>query len=145
MQDEYTRITLKPIASRKVYTHYGLYAPLVHRGHTSSSTQLDTISWVIQEAVLLHITHDALIDLGCYDSVRWRQLPVQRGQRSHSVSEAESEKSEARMRSLRWMEMMWEGTNTTAQEENRKEEVLAVFRELAKDSRRGREVGEYAP
>ncbi len=61
------------------------------------------------------------------------------------MSEAEGERSEARTRSLRWMEMLWEGTSTTAREEDRKEEVLAVFRELAKDSRRQREVREYVP
>jgi hypothetical protein len=61
------------------------------------------------------------------------------------VNEAESKSSEARTRSLRWMEMLWVGTNTAAQEEDRKEEVLAVFRELARDSRREREVREYVP
>ena len=42
------------------------------------------------------------------------------------------------------MEMLWEGANTAALEENRKEEVLAVFRELASDSR-AREAREYVP
>jgi hypothetical protein len=60
------------------------------------------------------------------------------------VSEIESERSEARRRSLRWMEMLWEGANTFALEEDRKEEVLAVFRELARDSKSG-EVHEYVP
>jgi hypothetical protein len=60
------------------------------------------------------------------------------------VSEVESKSSAARMRSLRWMEMLCEGANTTALEENRKEEVLAVFRELARDSKGG-EVHEYVP
>ena len=58
------------------------------------------------------------------------------------MSEIESEGSAARPRSLRWMEMLWEGANTTALEEDRKEEVLAVFRELARDSK-GWEVREY--
>ena len=49
------------------------------------------------------------------------------------------------MRSLLWMETLWEGTNTTAREENRKEEVLAVFRELARDSRSKQGVREYVP
>jgi hypothetical protein len=61
------------------------------------------------------------------------------------VSAAENNSSEARTRSLLWMETLWEGANTTAREEERKEEVLAVFRELAKDSRREREVREYVP
>lgn len=65
--------------------------------------------------------------------------------KSRHMSGAQSENSKARTRSLRWMEMMWEGTTTTAQEENRKEEVLAVFRELAKNSRYEREVREYVP
>lgn len=60
------------------------------------------------------------------------------------MSEVKSKGSAARLRSLRWMEMLWEGANTTAQEENRKEEALAVFRELARDSKGG-EVREYVP
>jgi hypothetical protein len=42
------------------------------------------------------------------------------------------------------MEMLWRGANTAALEENRKEEVLAVFRELARDSKGG-EIREYVP
>jgi hypothetical protein len=61
------------------------------------------------------------------------------------MSEAQSEKSKATTRSLRWMEMLWEGPATTAREENRKEEVLWVFRELARDSNSEKEVREYVP
>jgi hypothetical protein len=61
------------------------------------------------------------------------------------VSKTESEGSEVRRRSLLWMESQWEGASTTAQEENRKEEVLAVFHELARESRIEREVREYIP
>ncbi len=43
------------------------------------------------------------------------------------------------------METLWEGANTTAREENRKEKVLEVFRELARDSRSKQEVREYVP
>ena len=43
------------------------------------------------------------------------------------------------------MEALWEGATTTAQEENRKEEVLWVFRELARESKREKEVREYVP
>ncbi len=43
------------------------------------------------------------------------------------------------------MEMLWEGANTTAREEDRKEEVLEVFRELARDSRSKQKVREYVP
>jgi hypothetical protein len=43
------------------------------------------------------------------------------------------------------MQMLWEGPATTAREENRKEEVLSVFRELARDSKREKEVREYVP
>jgi hypothetical protein len=60
------------------------------------------------------------------------------------VSEVESRSSASRTRSLRWMEMLWRGANTAALEEDRKEEVLAVFRELARDSRCW-EVREYVP
>ena len=59
------------------------------------------------------------------------------------MNEAESKRSEAGTRSLRWMETLWEGTNIAALEEARKEEVIAVFRELARDSKHEREVGEY--
>ena len=62
-----------------------------------------------------------------------------------SVSEGQSGRREARARSLRWMEALWEGATTTAQEENRKEEVLWVFRELARDSKLEKEVPEYVP
>jgi hypothetical protein len=70
---------------------------------------------------------------------------VQPEQKRRGVNEAESKSSEARTRSLRWMEMLWEGANTAALEENRKEETLAVFRELARDSRREGAVREYVP
>ena len=43
------------------------------------------------------------------------------------------------------MEALWEGATTTAREENRKEEVLWVFCELARDSKREKEVREYEP
>ena len=51
----------------------------------------------------------------------------------------------ARSRTVRWIESLWEGTNTTAREEEKKEEVLAVFRELARESRSKGEVREYVP
>ena len=54
-------------------------------------------------------------------------------------------KSEARTRNLRWMESLWEGTSSTAREEHRKEEVLSVFRELARESRSEGGVREYVP
>jgi len=61
------------------------------------------------------------------------------------MSEARSENSVARKRTLLWMEMLWEATNTTAQEEERKEEVLGLFRTLVQDSSREQEVREYEP
>ena len=61
------------------------------------------------------------------------------------MRETNGEKSRARERNLRWMEALWEGTSTTASEENQKEEVLAVFRELVRESRNEREVREYVP
>ena len=63
----------------------------------------------------------------------------------HDVAEAESRRTEARTRTVRWIESMWEGTNTTAREEDQKEEVLSVFRELARESRNQGEVREYVP
>jgi hypothetical protein len=61
------------------------------------------------------------------------------------MNEAKSENSKAVMRSLLWMEKLWEGTNTTAQEERRKEEILALFRGRVKDSESKQEVREYVP
>jgi hypothetical protein len=61
------------------------------------------------------------------------------------MSDVESENSKARMRSLLWMEMLWEGTNTTSWEERRKEEVLALLRGLVENSISKREVREYVP
>ena len=53
------------------------------------------------------------------------------------MREAEGGTTGARTRTVRWIESLWEGTNTTAREEDKKEEVLAVFRELARQSRSG--------
>ena len=61
------------------------------------------------------------------------------------MREAENGRTGASTRTLRWMEALWEGTSTSAREENKKEEVLAVFRKLAEDSARGGQVREYAP
>jgi hypothetical protein len=61
------------------------------------------------------------------------------------VRETEVEKARARERNLRWMEALWEGTSTSAKEEVQKEEVLAVFRALVRESRSEREVREYVP
>jgi hypothetical protein len=66
-------------------------------------------------------------------------------ERRCAVSEAQSESREARIRSLRWMEALWEGATTTAQEESRKEEVLWVFRDLVRDSKHEKVVREYVP
>jgi hypothetical protein len=52
---------------------------------------------------------------------------------------------EARARTLLWIGSLWEGANTTAREENQKEEILTLFRELAKESRNRGEVREYVP
>jgi hypothetical protein len=50
-----------------------------------------------------------------------------------------------RTRTVRWIESLWEGTNTTAREEDQKEEVLSVFRELVRESRQEGEIREYVP
>jgi hypothetical protein len=55
------------------------------------------------------------------------------------------EKARARERNLRWMEALWEGASTSAKEEDQKEEVLAVFRDLVRESRSEREIREYVP
>ncbi len=61
------------------------------------------------------------------------------------MAEPDGRRTEARTRTLRWIESLWEGTSTTAREEDQKEEVLAVFRELAGESRSQGEVREYVP
>ena len=61
------------------------------------------------------------------------------------MRDTEVERTRARERNLRWMEALWEGTSTSAKEEDHKEEVLAVFRDLVKESRSEREVREYVP
>ena len=61
------------------------------------------------------------------------------------MRETNGEKARVRERNLRWMEALWEGTSTTASEENHKEEVLGVFRALVRESRSEREVREYVP
>ena len=43
------------------------------------------------------------------------------------------------------MEMLWESTNTTAQEEKRKEEVIALFRAVVSESKSQHDVREYVP
>jgi hypothetical protein len=50
---------------------------------------------------------------------------------------AEDGKGKARQRSLRWMELRWEGATTAAREEARKEDVLEMLRALVEDFRRG--------
>jgi quinol monooxygenase YgiN len=57
----------------------------------------------------------------------------------------ETDIEKARERNLRWMESLWEGTSTSAKEEDHKEEVLAVFRDLVRESRSESEVREYVP
>lgn len=49
----------------------------------------------------------------------------------------EDGKGKARQRSLRWMELGWQGTTTAAREEARKEDVLKMLRALVEDSKRG--------
>ena len=61
------------------------------------------------------------------------------------MRETDIEKARDRERNLRWMEALWEGTSTSAKEEDQKEEVLAVFRDLVRESRNEREVREYVP
>jgi hypothetical protein len=61
------------------------------------------------------------------------------------MRDTDREKARTRERNLRWMEALWEGTSTSAKEEDHKEEVLAVFRALVRESRSEREVREYVP
>jgi hypothetical protein len=61
------------------------------------------------------------------------------------MRETDVEKAKARERNLRWIESLWEGTSTSAKEEDQKEAVLAVFRDLVRESRSEREVREYVP
>ena len=61
------------------------------------------------------------------------------------MTETETGRTAARSRTVRWIESLWEGRNTTSREEDQKEEVLSVFRDLARESRSGGEVREYVP
>ena len=61
------------------------------------------------------------------------------------MRDTDREKARTRERNLRWMEALWEGTSTSAKEEDHKEEVLAVFRALVRESRSEREIREYVP
>jgi hypothetical protein len=61
------------------------------------------------------------------------------------MRETEWEKTKVKRRNLLWLESSWEGKSTNAQEENQKEEVLSVFRELVRESRSEGEVREYVP
>lgn len=61
------------------------------------------------------------------------------------MREVEGATTGARTRTVRWIESLWEGTNTTAREEDQKEQVLSVFRDLARQSRSEGEVREYVP
>jgi hypothetical protein len=61
------------------------------------------------------------------------------------MRETDGEKIRARERNLRWMEALWEGPRTSSQEEDQTEEVLAVFRDLVRESRSERAVREYVP
>ena len=61
------------------------------------------------------------------------------------MRETDVEKAKARERNLRWIESLWEGTSTSAKEEDQKEAVLAVFRALVRESRSEREIREYVP
>ena len=61
------------------------------------------------------------------------------------MRDTDREKIKARERNLRWMEALWEASSTTAREEEQKEEVLAVFRDLVRESKSRRVVREYVP
>ncbi len=61
------------------------------------------------------------------------------------MRETEGRTTGVRTRTVRWIESLWEGKITTAREEDQKEEVLSVFRELARESRSEGEVREYVP
>ena len=49
------------------------------------------------------------------------------------MREAEGGTTGARTRTVRWIESLWEGTNTTAKEEDKKEEVLTLLGEFASE------------
>ena len=61
------------------------------------------------------------------------------------MRETEWERTKVKRRNLLWLESSWEGKSTSAQEDIQKEEVLAVFRELVRESRSQGRVHEYVP
>jgi hypothetical protein len=83
--------------------------------------------------------------VGCWKVSRGFGSSRVSGGGSLVVRETDVEKARARDRNLRWMEALWEGTSTTAREEDQKEAVLAVFRDLVKESKSERVVREYVP
>jgi hypothetical protein len=87
-----------------------------------------------------HVTvWEATRRLGVKDDAAWER--ARRGSpdvRAYAHSGAAEEgKGKARQRSVRWMELGWEGT-TAAREEARKEAVLEMLRSVVEDSQRGR-------
>lgn len=61
------------------------------------------------------------------------------------MSEAYSQQTALKTRGMLRITSFWECANPRDKEERRKEEVLRVCRELAKDSRLGERVPEYSP
>ena len=61
------------------------------------------------------------------------------------MRETEWERTKVKRRNLLWLESLWEGRGSTAREENQKEEVLAVFSELVRESESEGKVPEYVP
>ena len=72
-------------------------------------------------------------------------VTVAKEQGNRGVKKAENNRTVIRKRNLRWMESLWEGTSTSAKEEDHKEEILAVFRGLVRESRSEGKVHEYVP
>jgi hypothetical protein len=65
----------------------------------------------------------------------WRDAPD--GSAYGHSGATEDDQGKARRRSLRWMELGWDGATTAVREEARKEAVLEMLRGLVADSRRG--------
>jgi hypothetical protein len=65
----------------------------------------------------------------------WHDAP--NGSAYEHSGATEDAKGKAKRRSLRWMELGWEGATTAVREEAREEAVLEMLRGLVADSRRG--------
>jgi hypothetical protein len=72
-------------------------------------------------------------------------VPVGAGEGDYDVRQTGGRRTGGKTRRVRWIGSLWKGKSSTARKEAEKEEVLAVFRELAREFRSEGGVREYVP